>query len=58
MKQGLVAPGDLDDARARFDALDADKTGVLSQADLDLAGDARRAAPGDDASDGASEPAA
>ena len=58
VKQGLVAPGDLDDARARFDALDADKTGVLSQADLDLAGDARRAAPGDDSSDGASEPAA
>ncbi|KAH8050276.1 thiosulfate transmembrane transporter [Aureococcus anophagefferens] len=54
---GLVAPGDLDDARARFEALDADKTGVLSQADLDLAGDARRAASRP-AGDDASEPAA
>ncbi|KAH8053969.1 thiosulfate transmembrane transporter [Aureococcus anophagefferens] len=58
VKQGLVAPGDLDDARARFDALDADKTGVLSQADLDLAGDARRAASRPAPGDGASEPAA
>ena len=57
VKQGLVAPGDLDDARARFDALDADKTGVLSQADLDLAGDARRAASRP-AGDDSSEPAA
>lgn len=36
VKQGLVSSGDLDVARARFDALDASGTGVLDQRDLDL----------------------
>ena len=36
VKQGLVSKADLDDARARFDVLDADRSGFLGQGDLDV----------------------